>query len=274
MEWLILLMIGLVAGTLGSLVGLGGGIITVPALILLASIFPAFKDLTPQVAVGTSLIVIIFTGLSSTLAYMKQRTVDYNSGLIFFIGSGPGGILGAWLNKFLDVATFQLYFGLFIIFISILLMIRGKLKPIREYKPSKWVLVKSYQDRDGKEKTYQFHFVTAFVISFVVGMLSGLFGIGGGSLMVPAMILLFLFPPHIAVATSMFMIFLSSMTSSLTHILLGNINWLFAFILVPGAWFGATLGAYINKRLNSTIIVSLLRIILIIIGIRLIIQGL
>lgn len=77
-----LLFIGLIAGTVGSLVGLGGGIIIVPLLIGLHS-------LSPQLAVGTSMVTVVFTGLSSTLTYMKHKRVDYKSGLILFIGSGP-----------------------------------------------------------------------------------------------------------------------------------------------------------------------------------------
>lgn len=98
-----LLFIGLIAGTVGSLVGLGGGIIIVPLLIGLHS-------LSPQLAVGTSMVTVVFTGLSSTLTYMKHKRVDYKSGLILFIGSGPGGIIGSWANKFLKQDTFSLYF--------------------------------------------------------------------------------------------------------------------------------------------------------------------
>ena len=92
--------------------------------------------------------------------------------------------------------------------------------------------------------------------------------------MVPAMILLFAFPPHVAVATSMFMIFLSAMVSSVTHVVLGNVLWLYAVLLVPGAWIGAKIGAFLNTRLQSNALVTVLRIILILTGIRLIYEGL
>ncbi|NRE90460.1 TSUP family transporter, partial [Bacillus subtilis] len=89
MSFVILVVLGLIAGTVGSLIGLGGGIVIVPSLMFLSTVTQLFQDVTPQVAIGTSLLVIIFTGLSSTLAYIKYKTVDYKSGLIFFIGSGP-----------------------------------------------------------------------------------------------------------------------------------------------------------------------------------------
>lgn len=271
MEWIILLFVGVVAGTLGSLVGLGGGIVVVPMLLALGSYFTAFEDMTPQVAVGTSLLVVIFTGLSSTLTYMKVKKVDYKSGLIFFIGSGPGGILGAYVNKLFNTTSFSIGFGLFMILVSISLMVKDKLPQMKQ-RPGKKV-TRTYISEDGTEVSYSFHAVLGVMIAFVVGFISGLFGIGGGALMVPAMLLLFMFPPHVAVATSMFIIFLSSSTSSLAHIALGNIEWLFAAVLIPGAWFGGRFGATINTRLKGKTIINLLRFVLIIAGIKLIYDG-
>jgi uncharacterized protein len=272
MEFVLLLVLGVLAGTIGSLVGLGGGIIIVPALLYLGGSTSLISEITPQVAAGTSLIVIIFTGLSSTLAYYKQKTVDYKSGLIFFIGGGPAGILGAWANKQLNVDSFSLWFGLFMILISFVLMIKDKIKPLkREQNKGIW---RTYIDSSGNERTYGFQPATGILVAFIVGFLGGLLGIGGGSLMVPAMILVFLFPPHIAVATSMFLLFLTSVMSSAAYVVMGNINWLYALALVPGAWMGGKWGAALNRRLPSKMIVRLLRIVLIIVGIRLIYEGL
>ncbi|MBO1510879.1 sulfite exporter TauE/SafE family protein [Metabacillus bambusae] len=271
MEWITLVVVGVIAGTIGSLVGLGGGIIVVPLLLTLGSYLPTFESVSPQVAVGTSLLVVIFTGLSSTLTYMKYKKVDYKSGLIFFIGSGPGGIVGAYANKFFNTTSFSIWFGLFMILVSIILMVKDKL-PQRKQQPGIKV-IRSYISENGTEISYSFHPGLGVLIAFVVGFISGLFGIGGGALMVPAMILLFMFPPHIAVATSMFIIFLSASTSSITHIALGNINWLYAAVLIPGAWFGGRFGAVLNTKLKGKTIVNLLRIVLIIAGLKLIFEG-
>lgn len=270
-EWIILLIVGIAAGTLGSLVGLGGGILVVPMLLSLGTYSSGFADVSPQVAVGTSLLVVIFTGLSSTLTYMKYKKVDYKSGLIFFIGSGPGGILGAYANKFFNTTTFSIWFGLFMIIVSIMLMIKDKLPKMKEKSGKK--ISRPYINDEGQKQFYSFKPVPGIMIAFVVGFISGLFGIGGGALMVPAMILLFMFPAHIAVATSMFIIFLSATISSVAHITLGNINWLFAAILIPGAWFGGKFGAIINTKLKGKTVVNLLRAVLIIAGLKLIYEG-
>lgn len=270
MEWFILVCVGLLAGTIGSLMGLGGGIIVVPALLWLGGTALLSEAVTPQVAVGTSLLIMIFTGLSSTFAYMKKGTVDYKSGLIFFIGSGPGALVGVWLNQGLQVQQFQIFFGLFVILMSFLLMIRQRLKPMEIKKKGIW---RVYVDPEGQRYEYGFQAWLGILIAFFVGLLSGLFGIGGGTLLVPAMILLFAFPPHVAVATSMFMIIFTALLSSLSHLALGNVNWLFAAALVPGAWIGAKLGAVLNTRLKSDTIVFVFRLFLLFVGLRLIYEG-
>lgn len=266
MEYILILIGGLLAGTIGSLVGLGGGIIIVPLLLTLGSI--SLLEVSPQIAVGTSMITVVFTGLASTLAYMKLKRVDYKSSLYLFIGSGPGGIAGSWVNRYLNDDSFSLYFGIFIIFVAIILTLKNKQESVIQIK--KTGIQRTFMSTEGKIYTYGFNLQAAIPIAFIVGFVSGLFGVGGGSLLVPALILLFSFPSHIAIPTSMLIVFLSSVVSTITHISLGNVNWLFALILIPGAWFGGKLGAYINSKLSSNMVVSILRLVLIIVGIRMI----
>ncbi|OCA87618.1 hypothetical protein A8F94_07095 [Bacillus sp. FJAT-27225] len=269
MEWLLILLIGLAASALGSLIGLGGGIIVVPALLFIGTF--GLPEVSPQVAVGTSLFTMIFTGMSSTIGYIKHKTIDYKSGLLFLIGSAPGGIAGAYWVKFLDVQAFNFYFGTFILLVSFVMVIRNKIKPLPFNKETGYV--RTFTDPSGNTYEYGFNPFVAIAVALIIGFISGIFGVGGGSLMVPAMIIFFYFPPHVAVATSMFMIFLSSIVSSVAHIALGNIDWLYAALLVPGAWIGARGGVYLNQRLKSKTIVLILRIVLVIIGVRLIVEG-
>ena len=92
--------------------------------------------------------------------------------------------------------------------------------------------------------------------------------------MVPAMILLFLFPPHVAVGTSMLMVFLSSIINSITHISLGNVPWIYTLAIVPTAYIGAKVGASLNKKMKSETLVVILRLALLILGLRSIYEGL
>lgn len=271
MEYLILAVIALLAGIIGALVGLGGGVILVPATLFFGNNLALITGITPQTVVGLSVIMMIFTGLSSTLFFMKKKTVDFKSGLIFFAGSAPGTILGAFVNKNLELASFNLYFGILLILLATLLLLKDYLKPVKWFvehgKPRVFV------DQIGREHTYGYPLWFALLLTFSIGFASGLFGIGGGSIIVPAMILLFLFPPHVAVGTSMFMVFLSAILNSMTHISLGNVPWLYTIPVIPAAYLGAKIGAYLNQKMNSTTLVVALRIILLLLGVRSIVDG-
>lgn len=272
MEYLLLALVGVFSGVVGALVGLGGGIILVPATLFLGGSIGLIPGITPQNVVGLSVFMMIFTGLASTLTFMKARTVDYRSGLIFFAGSVPGTILGAWVNKGLDLPSFNLYFGILLIILSTLLLVRKYIKPV------KWFVnngkKKTFTDTHGKNYVYGYPVWFALILTFGVGFASGLFGIGGGSIIVPAMILLFLFPPHVAVGTSMFMVFLSALVNSASHISLGNVPWLYTLPVIPAAFIGAKIGATLNQRIKSETLVVALRIILLLLGVRSIVAGL
>jgi uncharacterized membrane protein YfcA len=271
MEYLILAIIGLLSGVVGALVGLGGGIILVPATLFFGGSLGLIPGITPQNVVGLSVIMMIFTGLASTLSYMKAKTVDYRSGFIFFIGSIPGTILGAIVNKGLDLPSFNLYFGILLILLSTLLLVRKYLKPIHIFVNNS--KKKTFVDSQGNTFVYGYPIWFALLLTFGVGFTSGLFGIGGGSIIVPAMILLFLFPPHVAVGTSMLMVFLSALVNSVSHISLGNVPWLYTIPVIPAAYIGAKIGAYLNQRTKSETLVFALRIILLLLGIRSIVSG-
>lgn len=271
MEFVLLALIGIAAGVIGSIAGLGGGTILVPLTLFIGIDLGYIDGITPQTVVGLSVIMMIANGLASTLSYMKVRTVDYRSGFILFIGSVPGTMFGAYVNKGLDLPSFNLYFGILLVFLSILLMTRKYLKPIDWFvkNGSK----RTFVDPQGEEHVYGYPIWFALALTFFVGFASGLFGIGGGTMVVPAMILLFLFPPHVAVATSMFMVFLSSLVNSMSHIYLGNVPWLYTLPVVPAAYVGGMIGASLSKKMKSETLVLVIRIILLIFGIRSIIDG-
>lgn len=266
----ICLFIGVLTAFIGSIAGLGGGIVLIPSLFLAASLFEEFAWVTPQTIVGISLITMVFTALSSTYFYHKVKHIDYRTGLLFLIGSIPASVLGSWLNQFVNTNAFFVYFGILMIIISLLLFIkRDAIKPVgKKSKKNTRIMVVN-----GQAMEYHVSPWLAILLSISIGVLSGLFGIGGGSIAVPIMILLFGIPVHIATATSMFMILFISIAGAGTHIVLGNIIWEYALFFVPGALIGGFLGAKVNQMLNGDILRWVLRIILILIGLRMIYQG-
>lgn len=262
----ILLVIGLVSATFGSIVGLGGGIIIVPSLIYFAPVF-LDRDISTAVAVGTSLTVLIFTALSSTLTFMKEKKVDFRSAWLYFATSGPAAMIGASLTGLFAPRPFELTFGIFMLFMAVLLIFRNKMKPAG----IRWPIQRTFTDAQGQVSQYGYSIPTALVVGFGVGFISGLFGIGGGSLFVPLMVLLFRYPPHVATATSMFVIFLSSILGSITHGWHGEIDWWSVAALAPGALIGGWLGARIVRRMSGNALLWVLRLTLIGFSLRMII---
>lgn len=272
MVYFLCLIVGIVASFTGSLLGLGGGIILIPTMLYLQDSINGFSWVTPQSIVGISLITMVFTALSSTIAYGRDGRIDYRTGFIILCGSIPGGMLGSWINQFIQSEQFLLYFGSVVILLALLMFIkRDPEKAINKTKNSK--NLRSFVI-DGQKFEYTVPVLIAVPVSVIVGLLSGLFGIGGGAVIVPVMILIFMIPPHIAIATSMFMILVTSFFSSLTHVFLGHIAWLYLLFIIPGAWIGGTLGAKVNQRLKSSRLEALFRGMLILIGIKLILDGL
>ncbi|MDI4648243.1 sulfite exporter TauE/SafE family protein [Cohnella hashimotonis] len=268
MSTAILVLIGIVAALFGSIVGLGGGIIIVPSLVLLGPSLLG-EEVSSQTAVGTSLAVLIFTALTSTWTYRKQGKVDFRSGWLFFATSGPAAMIGALVTDYIPQGPFQLAFGLFMLAMFGLMLARERMKPLR----IDWPIKRSFTDGAGTVSEYGYNLPLALSIGFAVGLCSGLFGIGGGSLFVPIMVILFRFPPHVATASSMFVIFLSSILGSTVHLWNGNIDWPLFLALAPGALIGGRVGAAIASRLSGPQLMWLLRVTLLIMAGYLIFKG-
>ncbi|OJF16560.1 MAG: hypothetical protein A6D91_11335, partial [Bacillaceae bacterium G1] len=225
----------------------------------------------PQVAVGTSLLIVVFTALSSSMTYLRQNRVDVRSGLLFFLAGGPASMFGAWLNQWVAAGRFQAYFGAFLIFMAMLLTARERLRPCR----IRWHVERTYIDpMSRRQYRYGYNYWLALAVSAAAGLLAGFFGIGGGALMVPMMVLFFSFPPQLAAATSMFTILLTSILGSTTHFALGNIAWFLALFLIPGAWIGGKVGSWIAMRMSGKALIWATRLAIAAVGVSLIIEGL
>lgn len=260
--------IGIASAVFGSIVGLGGGVVTVPVLVLTGQALTG-EPVSAQTAVGTSLAVLIFTALSASWAYSRQRRIDYRSAWLIFITSGPAAMLGALVSRLIPQGPFQLAFGIFMLVMFGLMIARERLSPIR----TAWKIKRTFVDREGRTYEYGYDVRLALLIGFGVGAASGLFGIGGGSLFVPLMVLLFRFPPHVASATSMFVILLSSVLGSAVHVWNGHVDWLLFAALAPGALVGGRLGAVVASRLTGRQLMLLLRATLLAMAAYLICKG-
>lgn len=271
MEYLVLILIGLIAATLGALVGIGGGVIIVPLLIFFGIELGILERVTPQSAVGTSSLVLVFIGLSAMMSYGRSSQLDRKNGFLFLIGIIPGALAGSFASSLFTVESFRLYFGLFLIGLSILLIFRDRIKPIGILQNEKYI--RPHVDHMGEIHHYGFPPYIAIIASFLAGFTAGLFGIGGGAVMTPMMLLLFLMPASIAIGTSMMLVFFGGAASALGHLVQGNIDFLYALILVPSAFVGAKFGVKINQNFKSDTAVAALRAVLFLLGVYMIIQS-
>jgi uncharacterized membrane protein YfcA len=263
-EIVILVATGFFAGVFGTMIGIGGGVIFVPVFLLVF-------HFTPQQAIGTSLAAVFFNALSGSISYLRQKRVDIKAGWKFAVATLPGAFLGAWLVRYFTSHTLELVFGFLLIGMAFFIFLRrdpgyrdkGKIKNTRtiidfrgevfEYTPREWL---------------------GIIISFVVGIISSLLGIGGGIIHVPVLIYLLGFPVHIATATSHFVLAISTFFGSITHLTLGNILFLPAIIVGVSAMVGAQIGAMLSRRVKGLLIARLLAIALLLVSVRLLLKAL
>jgi uncharacterized membrane protein YfcA len=244
-----LIAVGLSAGTLGSMLGVGGGIIMVPAL--------TFLNLPPTQAASTSLIAVLSTSVSSTIEYSRQKRIDYVLGLEMAASAIPGGVLGAILSQYLLEDTFKLFFGILLILTGLYIV----------YKNS--VL----KDLQAKRRSLPLQ-VAVFAASFGAGIISSLFGVGGGIVFVPAMLLVFGLTMHTAAPTSQLTLMMTAIAGVFTHSVLGHPDYLQAVVLSAGAFAGAQIGARLTRMTKDMLLQRLLAIILMAVAITFILDGL
>jgi uncharacterized membrane protein YfcA len=265
-EALLVFVLGLAVGVPSSMVGLGGGIMIVPALIILFQV-PA------QNAIAISLVAILGTTVSSTIGYIRHKQVDYKLGLLYDILDVPGIVLGAYITTFLPENILIGICGAFILFITIIL-IRSKRKPEcpvsipGESGTREWI--RNGIDHKGQAFTYILtNPLLALTSSFVGGIITGLAGLGGGITDVSTMILLGI-PTHIAVASSEFAMAITNGVGVVAHGLLNNLLLEYAIPITMGTVIGAQLGCALAKRVKGKTIRNILAIIAVLSALRLI----
>ena len=244
-----LLVVGLGAGTLGSMLGVGGGIIMVPAL--------TFLNVPPTQAASTSLIAVMATSISSTIEYSRQKRINYGLGLQMAACAIPGGVLGAVLSEYLLQDTFKLYFGILLILTGLYILYRNSV----------------LKDRHVKRRSLALQ-VGVFAASFGAGIISSLFGVGGGIIFVPAMLLVLGLTMHRAAPTSQFTLMMTAIAGVFTHSALGHPDYLQAIVLSIGAFVGAQIGARLSLITKDVLLQRLLAAVLMTVAIIFILDGL
>ena len=260
---------GFAIGTLGTLIGAGGGFIIVPLLLL------THKELPPVVVTAISMAVVAFNAVSGSVAYGRARRIDYRAGITFALFTIPGSILGVFTVTHVPLDVFHEMFGVLLILIGGYLFIKNTRKRhVENLPPDPSPRARQYTltDRKGTTYTYSYDRAKGIVISIIVGFLSPVLGIGGGIIHVPAMVSMLRFPLHVATATSHFILAIMATVTVITHIFTGSYNSHAVQMMVLGLSIGvipgAQLGAYLSHRLHSRLIIQLLAVSLAIVGLR------
>ncbi|RYX84676.1 sulfite exporter TauE/SafE family protein [bacterium] len=242
--------ISLLAGVVGSLLGLGGGIIVVPALTLLFG-------LDIRYAIGASIVSVIATSSGAAASYVREHMTNLRVAMLLELGTTTGALTGAFVAGLIDTRWLYVVFGVMMGY-SALAMLRGRDPETNvEVPPDAWAdslrLHGSYFDKAlGRTIVYR---VTraklGLLLMFVAGVVSGLLGIGSGALKVPAMDLAMRLPIKVSTATSNFMIGVTAAASAGVYFVRGDIDPFIAAPVAAGVLFGATAGARLLPRLQS-----------------------
>ena len=242
-----LLLLGFAAGVLGSMIGLGGGIVVVPVL--------TFLGFSPALAASNSLFAAFSNAIASSISYAKQKRIEYSLGLKLGLLAIPGTVLGAFISHDITPSLFKILFGIVLIASSVYIFSRRKIEP-KKYNLSKQVMV------------------LATGASFFAGIISSLFGIGGGIVFVPLMVIVIGLSMKIAAPTSQFILLFVSASGMAVHTLLGHPDFYQALLLAIGAFGGGLVGSRLSLEITEKKLRIIVTIVMIAAAIKLFIDSL
>ena len=269
-NFFILMFLGLVVGFLSGMFGVGGGFLMTPMLILMG--------IPPAVAVASEANHILAASVSGFLAHMRRANVDFLMGFILLIGGIFGSIIGVFLLKYLlSIGQEKLFISLSYIFILVfvgLWMLTESVSSIKKkYKGKKnklhehiWLHGLPFKIKFRKSHLY-ISILPPIFIGLLVGILSSIMGVGGGFILVPAMIYILGMPTRVVIGTSLLQIVFVTTVSTIMHSYINQtVDVVLSSLLLIGAVVGAQIGTRTMVLLRGEQIRFLLAIIIIIVA--------
>jgi uncharacterized membrane protein YfcA len=263
--------ISLLAGFLGSLLGLGGGLIVIPALTLVLHV-----DI--RLAIGASIVSVIATSSGAAAAYVRDRLANMRVAMFLELGTTLGAITGAYLAGIIPPRWLFVLFGLILAY-SAVAMLRGRRISEEEREVGPWARVlrlrSSYFDHaSGEEIIYQpVRARIGLGLMYIAGTVSGLLGIGSGALKVPAMDLAMELPIKVSTATSNFMIGVTAAASAGVYFSRGQIDPFIAAPVAVGVMAGAFAGSRTLGRIDSRSLRMTFVVVLVVIAAQMLLKG-
>ena len=268
---ILVFFISIVAGFLGSLLGLGGGLIVIPALTLLLHV-----DI--RLAIGASIISVIATSSGAAAAYVREHIANIRVAMFLELGTTTGAITGAYLAGRVHPRFLYILFGAMLGY-SAVAMIRG-VHAVAVDDPvgrlSEWLALSSsyYDVARGEHVKYPVRRpLLGLVLMYGAGAASGLLGIGSGALKVPAMDLGMGLPMKVSTATSNLMIGVTAAASAGLYFARGQIDPFIAAPVALGVLAGALIGSHYLGRVGHTRLRKIFVVVLLIISVQMIVKG-
>jgi uncharacterized protein len=248
-------------------VGVGGGFLVVPLLLII-------YKLSPPAAAATSLVVVLLNSASGSVTYVRRGRVDVRTALLLAAATVPGAFfIGPELAERIPDRAFKIAFGVFLLAMATLLFLRPERDATRgpsTPRSGRWRMRRTFRDGSGALLEYEFDVLLAIALSFAVGILSSMLGIGGGIVHVPAMIHLMGFPVHVATATSQFVLAFTAAAGVAKYAAGNHVVWPLAAAVGVGVIVGAQVGARVSQRMKGAGIIRLLVLAIAVLAVRLI----
>ncbi|MHB1504884.1 MAG: sulfite exporter TauE/SafE family protein [Acidimicrobiales bacterium] len=271
-----LFFISIAAGVLGSLLGLGGGIIVIPALTLLFHV-----DI--RLAIGASIVSVIATSSGAAAAYVRERITNMRVGMFLEIATTTGAVTGAYIEGLVSAKVLYVVFAV-VLGYSALAMFRKRsskdtehvVTPVPKDRLADWLSLHDsyYDEAEKREIGYQVtHTPLGLGFMYIAGAVSGLLGIGSGALKVPAMDLAMRLPMKVSTATSNFMIGVTAAASAGVYLFRGDIDPLMAAPVAAGVLMGATGGSRVLPRLHNEAVRGIFVAVLVFISVEMLLKG-
>ena len=268
---LIILFFGFVVGFMSGLFGVGGGFLMTPLLI--------FMGIPPSTAVGTESVQILGSSVSGALAHSRKKNIDYEIGIFLLIGGIFGSTFGVILFNFLKQSgnidlIINILYVIFLSVIGILMLIESTISLVKDDKNIIKKRKRNLLDylplklKFRLSGTYISMILPIFV-GIITGFLASLMGVGGGFIMVPAMIYLFRMGTVSAIGTSLFQIVFVTLNSSILQATYNlSVDLILAIFLLIGGVIGAQYGSKFTSRFKGEQLRVLLAIIVILVCIK------
>ena len=259
-EIIIGFFLSVIAGLIGSMIGIGGGIIISPYL--------SYLNYFPSQISSTSLISVFSTSLSSSIVFYKKKIISNRIGLIISVFSIPGTYFGVLLSKMFSLSEFKFYFAFILVGASLYLILKSRLKKNGLNETSY-----KFENRSDDSNFFYIRLSLIILISFFAGILSSSFGIGGGIVFVPTLIIFLGFNMNQAAATSQFALLFTSVSGLIFYIYYGYPNYSMGFILSIGSLIGGSIGSKLSTKISPYSLQKIFSIILLIVSIKLFYDG-